>query len=77
MKRVIRIAVSGKYSCVVAKVEARGRIRNRPPFWWSSRAPKMLGESNLGAQNQSTEPSEATSAAVCRSPIRPWSAIRG
>ena len=39
--------------------------------------PKMLGESNRGAQNQSMEPSVATSAAVWRSPIRPWSAISG
>ena len=37
----------------------------------------MLGESNRGQQNQSIVPSVVTSAAVCRSPIRPWSAIRG
>src|SRR5690349_3931624 len=36
-----------------------------------------LGESNLGQQNQSIVPSTATSAAVCRSPIRPCSAIVG
>ena len=32
-------------------------------------------ESNRGQQNQSTEPSVLTSAAVCRSPMVPWSAI--
>ena len=37
----------------------------------------MLGESNLGAQNQSMQPSVATSAEVWRSPMRPWSAMRG
>src|SRR4051794_10985905 len=37
----------------------------------------MLGESNRGAQNQSTEPSDATSADVWRSPMRPWSAMSG
>jgi hypothetical protein len=39
----------------------------------SSRAPNTLGESNRGQQNQSTAPSVVTSAAVCRSPIMPWS----
>src|SRR3712207_5788739 len=37
----------------------------------------MLGESKRGQQNQSTVPSVLTSAAVCRSPIRPWSLIAG
>src|SRR4051812_19630901 len=37
----------------------------------------MLGESNLGLQNQSMFPSLVTSATVCRSPIRPWSSIAG
>ncbi len=37
----------------------------------------MLGESKRGAQNQSIEPSVVTSAQVWRSPIIPWSAIRG
>jgi len=32
---------------------------------------KMLAESRRGAQNQSIVPSVATSAVVCRSPIRP------
>ena len=35
----------------------------------------MLGESKRGLQNQSIVPSVATSADVCRSPIRPCSAI--
>ena len=37
----------------------------------------MLGESNRGQQNQSIVPSVETSAAVCRSPISPWSAMGG
>jgi hypothetical protein len=46
-----------------------------PP--WSSSAAKMLGESNLGAANQSTTPCDDTSAAVSRSPTRPCSAMGG
>ena len=38
---------------------------------------ESLGESNRGAQNQSIDPSSATSAAVCRSPMSPWSAMGG
>ncbi len=37
----------------------------------------MLGESNRGQQNQSIDPSLVTSAAVWRSPIRPWSSMGG
>ena len=36
---------------------------------------RSLGESKLGQQYQSIVPSVPTSAAVCRSPIRPCSAI--
>jgi hypothetical protein len=36
-----------------------------------------LGESKRGQQNQSTQPSVVTSAAACRSPMSPWSAIGG
>lgn len=75
--RVMRMAVSGRYSCLVWKAPCDGRILKWPPFSWSSSAPNRLGESNLGVQNQSIDPSVLTSAAVCRSPISPWSAING
>ena len=75
MKRVTRIAVSGKYS-VVAKSKRSAAPGNGHPSR-SPAAPRRCWASRTAAQNQSTDPSEATSAAVCRSPIRPWSAIRG
>jgi hypothetical protein len=58
------------------------RVSGRPdpeaaPRSRSSSAPKMLGESNRGAQNQSMEPSLATNAEVWRSPMRPWSTMSG
>jgi hypothetical protein len=37
----------------------------------------MLGESKRGAQKKSIVPSVVTSAEVCRSPMRPWSLMRG
>ena len=37
----------------------------------------MLGESNRGAANQSITPLDDTRAAVCRSPMSPWSAMGG
>ncbi len=77
MNRVTRTAVSGKYSCLLVNTSTVGRIRKCPPFSWSSNAPKTLGESKRGAQNQSTEPSVLTSALVWRSPMRPWSAMSG
>ena len=50
----------------------QGQLAERlPPFSASSSDAKTLGESNRGQQNQSTVPSVVTSAAVCRSPIRP------
>src|SRR2546421_10724541 len=50
-------------------------MRNRSLRSASRIAPKTLGESNRGQQNQSIVPSVPTSATVCRSPITPWSAI--
>jgi len=74
---VIRIAVSGRYICLVSKASEDGRIRKCPPRPWSSNDPKILGESKRGEQNQLIDPSVATRAAVCRSPIKPWSAMSG
>jgi hypothetical protein len=63
---------------LLAGEDVHGRAtRKCPPRSWSSSAPKTLGESNRGAQNQSMDPSTATSAAVWRSSIRPWSATSG
>jgi len=76
-KRVMRMAVSGKYSCLVVTESAAGRTRKWPPLRWSKSAPNMLGESKRGAQNQSIDPSVLTRALVWRSPIKPWSAIDG
>src|SRR4051794_21100427 len=73
--RVTRMAVSGKYIWEVRYPGSLGRMRKRPPCSSSSRAPNTLGESNLGQQNQSTDPSVVTSAQVCRSPMSPCSAI--
>jgi hypothetical protein len=50
-------------------------MRNRPPRSASRIAAKTLGESKRGQQYQSIVPSVPTSATVCRSPIRPCSAI--
>ncbi len=69
--RVISIAVSGKYSCRLTYLSVAGATDMYPPLSASSRDANTLGESNRGVQNQSTVPSVATSAAVCRSPIRP------
>src|SRR3954464_16081757 len=74
-KRVMRIAVSGRYICCVVYDVPIGLMLQWPPRSGSSRAPNTDGESNLGEQNQSIEPSVVTSAAVRRSPISPWSAI--
>src|SRR4051794_1901730 len=73
--RVTSTAVSGKYTCVLVYSMPVGCTRKWPPFVSSSRAPKTLGESNRGKQNQSIDPSVVTRAAVCRSPIIPWSAM--
>src|SRR6201996_8603463 len=52
-------------------------MRKYPPFSLSSSEPKTDGESNRGMHSQSISPSVDTSAAVCRSPISPWSAMSG
>ena len=76
-KRVTRTAVSGRYICLLTQSVSTGCSVKRPPFSWSSRDAKTLGESKRGQQNQSTVPSVVTSAAVWRSPISPCSAIGG
>jgi hypothetical protein len=77
MNRVTKMAVSGKYSWRTTTSSPSAAIRNRPPPSACSSDPNTLGESNRGQQNQSTLPSVVTSAAVCRSPISPCSAIGG
>jgi hypothetical protein len=77
MNRVIRMAVSGKYSCLTTQSSFSGAIRKCPPRSRSSSEPNTLGESNRGQHHQSTVPSVLTNAAVCRFPINPWSAIVG
>src|SRR3954452_13061294 len=74
-KRVTRTAVSGRYICLAVYAASAGRIRKCPPRSSSSSAPNTLGESKRGQQNQSTEPSVVIRAAVCRSPMIPWSAM--
>ena len=65
-------SVSGRYQRRVAKIALgppAGAIRQKP--WYSSprsRA-KHDGESKCGRHSQSTEPSNPTRAAVCRSPM--------
>ena len=77
MNRVISTAVCGKYICRIRTSSASAWMRKKPPFSRSSSDANMVGESNRGAQNQSMEPPVETSATVCRSPIRPWSAMSG
>ena len=75
-KFVTRTFVSGSYDWVVPKESALGQIRNLPPFSESTIAPKTLGESNLGTQNQSMEPSTPTRAQLFHVPnypvVRNW-----
>ncbi len=66
-----RMAVSGKYICLVTVSAPVAVSEKCPPFSSSSSDPNTLGESKRGQQNQSMVPSVLTSAAVCRSPIRP------
>jgi len=75
--RVIRMAVSGKYSCRTTHSSLSAAIRNRPPRSASSSEANTLGASKRGQQNQLAVPSVERRAAVCRSPIRPCSAIGG
>ncbi len=69
-KRVSRIAVSGRYSCLLEHGMA-GAIRKLPPMSASSTAANRLGASKRRGQNQSMLPSRPTSAAVRRSPMSP------
>ena len=43
MNRVIRIAVSGKYSCLTTQSSPSAAIRKRPPLSWSSSDANTLG----------------------------------
>ena len=62
----------GPIDLLVGLLPARlGQIRKLPPFWSSRIAPKTLGESNCGKQNQSTEPFLPISVTVCRLPDNP------
>ncbi len=45
---------------------------NDPPLSASSTAANTAGESKFGKQSQSMEPSVATSATECRSPMTPY-----
>jgi hypothetical protein len=74
-KRVMRMLVSGRYSCFEVQPSPSGEMRNRPPRSASRIAAKTLGESKRGQQYQSIVPSVPTRATVWRSPIRPCSAI--
>jgi hypothetical protein len=73
-KRVMRIGV-WDVKLLERQPSQSGEMRNRPPWSASRMAAKTLGESNRGQQYQSIVPSVPTSATVCRSPIRPCSAI--
>ena len=73
----MRIALPGRYSCRVTYPSVAGAMRKKPPRSRSSSEANTLGESNRGQQYQSTVPSVATSAAVCRSPMSPWSSMAG
>ena len=68
---VTRMAVLGRYICLVTCLLPTGARVNRPPLRLSSKDANTLGESKRGKQIQSTVPSVDTSAAVCRSPISP------
>ena len=62
--------MSGRYACLVDAASSE-EIWNLPPDLLSSSAANTLGESNLGSQHQSIEPSVPTRAAEDMSPIRP------
>ncbi len=66
---VSRISVSGRYRRLTRPPASVGAIRQCPCRSSPSSAAKHAWESNLGRQSQSMEPSVATSAAVCRSPM--------
>jgi hypothetical protein len=71
----MRMLVSGRQSCFELQPSQSGAIRNRPPPSASRIAAKTPGESNRGQQYQAIVPSVPTSVTVCRSPIRPCSAM--
>jgi hypothetical protein len=62
--------VPGSYRRLSGAATPRGANRNRPAVR-SRSAPKVLGESNLGRQNHSTDPSGATRAEVLQSERKP------
>ena len=72
VKRVTSTLVSRMYSWLEVAPESAGEIRKLPPRSPSKMAANTLGESNLGNQHQSMEPSVPTSAAEFMSPIRPY-----
>src|SRR6476620_6585548 len=72
--RVTRMFESGRYICFVRVAPAQ-RTLNRPTRSPSSSAAKTEGESKRGRHSQSMSPSVETRAAVCRSPMTPWSSI--
>jgi hypothetical protein len=57
------------YRRVIDLTPPDGAIRQRPWSGVPSKAAKHAGESNLGQQSQSIDPSRATSAAVSQSPM--------
>src|SRR3954454_3936280 len=63
-----RVSAGWSNACFDVYTVPAGWIGKRPPRSSSSRAPGTLGESNLGAQNQSIDPSVLTREAVFRSP---------
>ena len=65
---------SREHDC--ARIGSTGSSFHRPWRGSPSSAAKQAPESNRGRQSQSIEPSRPTRAAVCRSPIRPYSSIR-
>ena len=77
MKRVTSMAVFGRYSWRVTYSSVEGRMLQYPPRSLSSNDANTLGESKRGQQNQSIVPFVSTNAAVCKSPISPWSAMFG
>ena len=62
---------------MVVRPSAVEEIRNFPPLRASSSEAKTLGPSKRGAQKKSIVPSLVTRAEVWRSPMSPWSLMRG
>jgi hypothetical protein len=77
MRRVTKIAESGKYSCLVTQFGSSAEIRNCPLRFTSSSAAKTLGELKCGQQYQPIVPSVVTRGAACRWPISPWLVMGG